>query len=115
VADIVVIIWFLGLLPVFFLLLSTFNRLVRIQRLQFHDDWLRDDCPNEWLTPRSAGHYSSVGALSKYECAFKWLVKTPAWAKTDELANALFFRYHLSWLVWTVGILLWILVFEVFK
>lgn len=101
------------LLPALFGAFSTFNKLVRIEREQFRQQWMRDGQPREWFQKRST-HQSRDGGLAKYICSWVWLFRTPYWVRASEPASRLIWRYRLSLLVWNMGIVLWILVMQTY-
>jgi len=85
---------------------STFNRLVRIERERFREQWIDDRRPAEWnwrlfiSHPRGDGlaTLSSMGVLLFY---------SPEWVRSDVQASRLLSRYRLSALVWNIGLIVW--------
>lgn len=83
----------------------SFDRVVRTQYEQDHAAWLEDGKPyGFYWRAKECTWWSSGWAMNRLW--WRWLFKTPEWAKQLPTAEMWLRRYRISILAWNIGFLL---------
>jgi hypothetical protein len=90
------------LLFVLFIAYSTFNRLVKIERESFLEQWIDDGRPAEWNWRLFISHPRG-DKLATLSSMAVLLFHTPEWVRENTQASRLLSRYRLSALIWNIG------------
>jgi hypothetical protein len=101
--------FFLGILiliPILFLALVNFDRLVKSEFHKHKPQWIKDGKPGGFFW-RPYESTFILSALATKRLSFSWLFKTPQWVDEDPEARESLKKLRLFVLLWNVGVILW--------
>jgi hypothetical protein len=85
-----------------------FNCLVRLEHDRHPGEWVRDGSPIG-LGYLPADARLIRGSLARAAVAFKWIFRTPAWARQEEQAKWLLWKFRLAYAAFVYGVLMTLL------
>ncbi|HKO61509.1 MAG TPA: hypothetical protein VJV03_10145 [Pyrinomonadaceae bacterium] len=94
--------WALALFLFFVIAVAAFigSRLIRLEYERYHDAWVDDGKPADYLTQLPGSHMARLVLVA-------WLFMTPDWMKSSSTARRLLLWYRIFCFIFFVG---WILV-----
>ncbi len=81
-----------------------YDKILRIEYLNYHDQWLKDGSPLGFFwVPKGAKLFA--GSFSRGSLSFQWLFKNPQWAINDNVVRAHLLKLRVSWVT---GAITWL-------
>jgi ferric iron reductase protein FhuF len=104
----IIILIFLGLIPILLLAFLNFDKLVKIEYEKFKTNWIDDGKPRGFFwKPTESNWFSSSFAMQ--QLAMYWLFKTPDWINNELKAKEALQKLRIYVLIWNIGMVMWVL------
>jgi hypothetical protein len=88
-----------------FVSLYFYDRRLKTEYLNYHDQWIKDGSPLGMFSIPSGTRLFS-GGFSRVALCFQWLFTNPQWAINDNPVRQYLFKMRMSW---TIGALVWLI------
>ena len=102
---------FLLLIPVLLWSFFTFDKLVKLEYEEFHQQWVEDGEPAGMYWRPAQSRSSSRSGNTTQRIMIAWFLKAPQWVESNTDASRLFKKYRILVLVWNFFIVLWFFLF----